>query len=600
MSLSEVVVRVAGSVVFGFTLAAIGGAAAGYWLGRDAGRAEHGSDAGPVRDWVEGPSTAPAASIAGATHADVSDLAASPAGSRPSRSLIELDLADWLAAIGPPHTLGAPVDAAIWPLLAGVYIRDGRLRDVECVLRAAMQAGVAAALVENVVATMQPADGVRVLRALRESFPRSGWADAPWVRLLLASGADDEGLALAYAMIARGRTDMQMLALMTATLHRIHKDSTPAALSELLARLKAVDAPAAAYDVIENAAAPLVGSAAIAPFRSERERLAALAAAERTASDAKDLADARANTVAPQEGQDPYDAWRDLGSKEFEAGNKAAAYEAYRRAHELAPGEWGPIESMIRIDPKEALPVLEKRVETIPDQEGIDLLVTTLLRLDRGHEAAEAFFRLPHPEQEERTTWGIGDLAPELTIRRLTPWTRSRDTDVAVRARRAIASAERVLGRTRDAAASLTAAFEISKDEWDHWALLVDVAPADVLAAIGPVLEKEADNSEGLRLKTRALRRLGRLDDAKATLALAMKAAGDEDWGALVEQIALDPDVGIARARTLAKQDIGYLVPLAEGFIELGRPGDARDALTLRLADDPDDVELLIRRCRCR
>jgi tetratricopeptide (TPR) repeat protein len=113
------------------------------------------------------------------------------------------------------------------------------------------------------------------------------------------------------------------------------------------------------------------------------------------------------------------------------------------------------------------------------------------------------------------------------------------------------------------------------------------------------VVEREPKNGDAYVLWARALRLAGRHDEAKATLEKARPFEPDGEDVA-VEAALLDPEAGLAHLVSLAKEDADWTRALGDAYAESGRGALARAAYDRWLAENPDDVEVLVRRCRCR
>lgn len=539
----------------------------------------------------------------GATSASPSapDLAVPPPASpRPFPSTVTFDLKAYLElATNRPGVTGAQVTPtlAVWDTLAAVYARTGAAADLEAVLVAALLADVPATAIEAILPLAPAKDAAAILRRLRSAYPKAAWNDLVFARLLLLAGDDAEGARVGLAALAPDRTDAEVLARLAGAVHRSAGARSAAALAEAFERLKAAGAGSNELLAFARDAEREIGADAARPYLDE---VARRRAAEREAADARQkriLERTRLNAVGETIAHPEwFAAWSTLGDVERSAGNPVAAYQALRRANELAPNDLGTIESMIEIDPREAVGLLEKRVAEIPDDEGLDLLVLTLLKLDRGREAGEAFFRLARPERDSRLDWGFASLAPDAAIRRLKPFLGTRERHLGI-VRSALAQAYEALGRRAEAVAALE---EARADEpWAYYRAIVRVAPEEGIKTMTVVAEQEPQNGEAHLLLARALRLAGRLDAARASIATALRL--DASWHEIrIEAALIDPETALPYLVELAKRGGQDQRWLGDVYTQSGRWSEARAAYDRCLADNPDNLEVLIAKCRCR
>ena len=565
------------------------GAIGGYFAGAS-GR-QTGAAPLPGSDADTRPTTAPTADTS--RPPDLAAVPARPAGAR--STAFPLDLKDWFARCEKQQVQGT---LAVWDTLATVYAHTRAYDALEAVLSSALAAGVHPTSVESIVPLVPPKEGLALLRRLRATFPKLAWNEFTYALTLLAAGEDAEGARLALASIDRMRLSGGVLTVLAGAVHRSAGARGAEALRDAFTRLKSLDLSTDDLGQFVTGAEAALGAEGAKPLREEMARIAQAEANARDADMRRAYEENRLGAI-DETVQEPkkLDSWIHLGDAESKLGNRAAAYEAYRHANQLAPNDLDPIEHMIELDPREAVGLLEKRVGEIGDDAGVNLLVMTLLRLDRGREAGEAFFRISEPNDDDRLEYGFASLAPEAAVRRLTPYLAMRIGDRG-RVLRALAEAYDAMGRRADALAAL----ESSKgdgEESRYYPALVRLAPEQGVIAMATFVEREPKNSFGHIQFTRALRLTGRREEAKAALEKARPFEADsQDF--VVEAALIDPEAGLAHLAALTKEDESWTRMLGDAYAEMGRGALARAAYDRYLADNPDDVEVLVRRCRCR
>lgn len=573
-------------LAIGVLFGAIGGYLAGA-SGRQTGAAPlPGSDADTR------PATAPTADAS--RPPDLAAVPARPAGARPTA--FPLDLKDWFARCDKQQVQGT---LAVWDTLATVYARTRAYDALEAVLSSALTAGVHPASAEALVPLVPPQEGLALLRRLRGAFPKLGWNEFTYALALLAAGEDAEGARLALASIDKMRLSGGVLTVLAGAVHRSAGTRGAEALHDAFAQLKSLDLSINDLGQFVTGAEAALGAEGARSIRDEVARMTQAEASARDA-DARRAYEENRRGALEETVESPKDlaSWIHLGDAESKLGNRAAAYEAYRRANQLAPNDLDPIQHLVDLDAREAVGLLEKRVAEIGDDEGLNLLITTLLKLDRGREAGEAFFRLSDPNDDDRLEHGFASLAPEAAVRRLTPYLSMR---VANRSRvlRALADAYDVMGRRADALVAL----ESSKDETQidppYVLALVRLAPDQGARAMAAAVEREPKDGFVRIQLARALRRSGRRDEAKAAVEKA-RALEHDSQDFVAEAALLDPDAGLARLVALTQEDASWTSLLGDVYAELGRGTLARAAYDRYLAQNADDVRVLVRRCLAR
>jgi len=285
-------------------------------------------------------------------------------------------------------------------------------------------------------------------------------------------------------------------------------------------------------------------------------------------------------------------AWNRLAQARLDAGDKAGAFEAFRRSAELGPSNTDKLfRSMIRCDPAAALPAIRALAE-LDDEEAQGMLGHAFVANGLAAEAYEIYIRA-HSLDPDDVTWlrCLVELNPTRAVELLgqdaqTYTGSSRDELIGARG-----NALMLLGRNSDAFEEYSAALELDDDDWE-W--LQGIASSDPVRA-APILEKQLQASP----KSRNL--MGALGDAYAAMGRTSEAADlyrqaltssspERRWKIAYAQV--NPAAGLALLRTdtvdSPESDSAWGA-LGDAYRDLGRTAKAKEAYLKAQALDPAD-----------
>ncbi len=296
--------------------------------------------------------------------------------------------------------------------------------------------------------------------------------------------------------------------------------------------------------------------------------------------------------ASTRENPDSSKAWNRLAQARLDAGDKAGAFEAFRRAAELGGRNTDDLyRSMIRCDAAAALSAI-RALAASDSEEAQGLLGHAFVANGLTAEAYETYIRA-HRLDPDDVTWlrCLVELNPTRAAHLLAQDARtytgsSRDELIGARG-----NALMLLGRNSDAFEEYSAALQIDDDDWE-W--LQGIASSDPVRA-APILEQQLEESPDSRNLLGALgdayAAMGRTSEAAELYRKALRSSSPETrWK--IAYAKVDPVAGLALLRTdtvnQPESDSAWGA-LGDAYRDLGRTAKAKEAYAKAQLLDPAD-----------
>ncbi len=495
-------------------------------------------------------------------------------------AVLAIDLADWIEKGVPTLRQDQHVERTLWQTVAASYARLNRPAEVLRVCEAGLAAGGNGGDCTWPLSELSDAVRGGVLAALRARHPDLAFDGMLLARAAAAAG--DRAAAFRAALEVFRAMDDRWLAAVEA-MARADPRRSEAVLADSATKWTSASLLAAA-GALRNAGAEDLA----APWRVRGERLQAEEEA-RAASQA--LEDARRRTAQTPRDPDP---WVDLAQALLDAGDRAGAFEAYRRAVELDPYSADSWASLVGLDAAAARPLLAEAAPRVERDDVWVELTRACLAVGRGDDAVDAFLRIHSEDYDEWWDHGLARVAPAKAL----PWLEARlqIPRYSTYGSFLIAYADALLavGRRAEAWDVADRLFEDGGQD-AAWRRRIDADPPRALTAIEEHLRKEPNSDSALRSRPVALAAVGRKEEAIAAYEPhavrgdedaigALAALGSARWLAFLEEWARkQPD------------EASWTQRLAEAYRALGREAEAREAFARAAPLCVDSYPWLIR-----
>lgn len=252
--------------------------------------------------------------------------------------------------------------------------------------------------------------------------------------------------------------------------------------------------------------------------------------------------------TAPEDGR----AWSLLADLRRDAGDAAAAFEAYRRAAEIHPGR-SSFRDLVSVDPVRGLELVVAWSKDSADDERLGALGETYLAAGQREEALRTFLRA-HEHDPGDGLWidRIIELDPGTAVSTLEAQIAAApaaaDADLLGRYGQALAAA----GRRQDAFQQVLAAFQKEPDRGTWQSALAELDPTRALPVLDRHVRDHPGDTSAQGAYGLALAGAGRREEALQALEGAVAAGDAERW--YQPMASLDADRALAaldrRART--------------------------------------------------
>jgi tetratricopeptide (TPR) repeat protein len=246
-------------------------------------------------------------------------------------------------------------------------------------------------------------------------------------------------------------------------------------------------------------------------------------------------------------------AWSLLGDLRRDAGDAAAAFDAYRKAAENDPGR-SAFRDLVKADPERGLELVLGWTKDSADDEMLGALGEMYLLAGRKEEAARAFVRAHEhdPADSEwlkRLTEVDASMAVAVLERRLASSPGAADDETLGRYAEALAAA----GRPQDAFQQYLAAHRKDPDDEEWQEALVHIDPRAALPVLEVHVRDHPADASGRGAYGLALAAAGRRDEATTHLERALADGDAPRWYAALRD--LDADRALVALNRRASSD---------------------------------------------
>ncbi len=438
------------------------------------------------------------------------------------------------------------------------------------------------------------------LAALAAAGIPADWSGADLAEEFTAAGLAKEAVALLEAALTvEGGDPMAVLRRLadadpvrTAELYRriaLERNLPPDDLIQIAEVLRERDHPELARPFIEMVLAAEPTHLYAIELLAAADPQAGLAAAE----------------AATRQDPESAGAWAKLAELRVQAGDKAAAFEAYRQAAALERDEDNRrtyLVGLLTADPKAALPLIRKYAAGAGD-ETVGILGRALVANGFTDEAFEVFMGA-HRMDASDSEWlhRLVAIDPALAEQRLKEEIENGGAEGNDELRGTFANALFLQGRAEEAYEHYLLAHAQDDTDWEWLRGLARASPGRAATLLESLRDESPESENVLGALGDAYAGLGRKTEAAEQYLKAIEAGGSEPrWlGALA---AVEPARGLPMleaALAAEKNNDELWGALGDAYRTLGRMEEARAAYEKALDLDPSDWEWNMRRDQVR
>ena len=432
--------------------------------------------------------------------------------------------------------------------LALLYAAEGRDQDLLRMLHAAIEAGVDSDRVLDAIRELPAARQGVALAQILDRHPDVDFDGYDVARIFEDAGDPQRALTVVHeALPAQGEFDADL----TQLLLRLDPKQGPAFLFSLDggATWPAEDLQALYGFLVES------GNEANAPAFLER----ALEANPRDHDMLRVLA-----RIAPAEAidrlraivaDDPADieAWSRLGRLLRKQGDTGGAFAALEKAARLDPSRT-MFESLLRVDPQRALPLVIAWTEGAKDDEAIGLLARAYMKAGRTREAIDVFERARESDPND-SEWikGLIRLDPQRAASSLAAQIQAAPAAADAELLGQYADALRAAGKSAESFDQYVAAHRKDPGDSDWQESMARVDPERALPVLERFLQEDPGDASGRGAYGIALAAGGRVSEAASQFERALSRGNAKKWYA--ELAKIDPDRALNRLTRRAERD---------------------------------------------
>lgn len=410
-----------------------------------------------------------------------------------------------------------------WHALLTLYALAGRLDDFQRVVPRALEAGLDRDVLLDLLQLLPLDMHVAALDHVLAAYPDGTWSVATLADVYTGAGAGERAVDVLVPALEAGADSDLAGRLVRADPDRAARilgalgggdDWTAEMLGQIGSAFVSVQRPDLAMTFLQDALAREPVNHGVLMTLAEVDASLAIEHARRLTRDHAERGDV----------------WTWLGQLEADAGNAAAAFEAYREAAEIDLTT-EVLFGMLRADPERAYEAAAELSSRVTNDEVLGAVAKIALKSGRSDDAMATLLRA-HQVDPSDHEWMAAMVAldPESAVEILGRTAAAYGGDSRDEVLGAYGNALLGLGRADEAYERYREAFELDPSDWEWQRGLARANPERSIPMLEARYEEVGDEGDLLGALADAYAGVGRRDDALAHYQRAVDHGGGDEW----------------------------------------------------------------------